>query len=126
MTTIKTTLRITALVLRSIDWATVGRRCWLAARLVATGMVLLAEIAWEHRAQIRAALVTAVAAVIVAAEATHRAGRWTRHAVEALSRRSVALLPQQQVSSVAPITATLAAAREALERLVRRLYPVAA
>jgi hypothetical protein len=126
MTTIKTTLRIAALVLRSIDWATVGRRCWLAARLIATGLVLLVEIAWEHRARIRAALVTAIAAVIVAAQLTHEAGRWTRRAVEALNARSAALLPKQAVPALAPITATLAAAREALERLVRRLYPVAA
>lgn len=126
MTTIKTAYRIAAIVLRSIDWAAVGRRCWVTAQLIAAGLLLLAEIAWKHRAQIRQALVTAIAAVIVAAQLTLEAGRWTRHAVEALGRRSVVLLPQQPLPAVAPITATLAAAREALERLVRRLYPVAA
>lgn len=126
MTTIKSLLRITALVLRSIPWATVGRRCWIAAQLVTAAVVLLAEIAWEHRAQIRAALVTAIAAVIVAAQLTIEAGRWTRHTVEAISSRSVVLLPQQPLAALAPITATMQAAREALEQLVRRLYPVAA
>jgi hypothetical protein len=33
------------------------------------------------------------------------------------------VLPQQPLAAVAPITATLQAAREALERLVVRLYP---
>lgn len=133
MTTVKSFVRIAALVLRSIDWAAVGRRaanglrlCWAAAQLITTALVLLAEIAWEHRQQIRAALVTAIAAVIVAAQLIHEAGCWTRCAVEALSNRSAALLPQQPLQLLAPITATLAAAREALERLVRRLYPVLA
>ena len=126
MTTIKTTLRITALVLRSIPWAAIGRGCCVTARLLFTLLVLLAEIAWEHRQQIRQALVTAIAAVIVAAQLTLEAGRWTRCTIDAISGRTVALLPQQPVAAVAPITACLTALREALERLVRRLYPVAA
>lgn len=132
MTTVKSIIRIAALVLRSIDWEAVGRRagnglrlCWAVAQLIGTALVLLGEIAWEHRQQIRAALVTAIAAVIVAAQLTHEAGCWTRRAIEALNARSAVLLPQQPLQPLAPITATLAAAREALERLVRRLYPVA-
>ena len=102
------------------------RAAWVTARLIGTVLVLLAEIAWEHRQQIRQALVTAIAAVIVAAQLTIEAGRWTRCTIDAISGRAVALLPQQPVSAVAPITACLTALREALERLVRRLYPVAA
>lgn len=96
------------------------------ARVCAAALLILAAIAWEHRAQIRAALATAIAAAIVAAELTYRAGRWTHRVIHRLSTRSVALLPVQPLPALAPITATLAAAREALERLVRRLYPTAA
>ena len=35
-------------------------------------------------------------------------------------------VPQQPIAALAPITATLVAAREALERLIARLYPVVA
>lgn len=132
-----TTLRAAAarvrLVLSLIDWrealsitADGLRILWAAAQLVLTMLALAAAITWEHRAQIRAALVTAIAAAIVAAQLTLEAGRRTRHAVESIGRRSAALLPQQPLAAVAPITATLTAAREALERLLRRLYPVTA
>jgi hypothetical protein len=123
MTTIKTILRLVALVLRSIDWVAVGRVCWLTIQLIAFVLVLLSEIAWEHRQQIRQAVVVAIAAVIFAAQLSYEAGCWTHQAIDGLSRRSAALLPQQPVPAIAPITATLAAAREALERLVSRLYP---
>jgi hypothetical protein len=133
MTTFKSFIRIAALVLRSIDWAAVARRCWITVQLITTALVLLAEIAWEHRAHIRQALVTAIAATYLAgqwtrqqAERTLRAGAWTRLQLERFSRRTAALLPQQPIEALAPITATLAAAREALERLIARLYPVAA
>lgn len=133
MTTFKSFIRIAALVLCSIDWAAVARRCWITVQLITTALVLLAEIAWEHRAQIRQALVTAIAATYLAgqwtrqqAERTLRAGAWTRLQLERFSGRTVALLPQQPIQALAPITATMAAAREALERLIARLYPVAA
>lgn len=134
--TITTAIRLVA----AIDWRAVGDRtaralelAWTALQLLLTAAVLLGEVAWEHRAQIRQALVTAIAATIVAgqwtrqqAERTLRAGAWTRLQLERLSGRTVALLPQQPIEALAPITATLAAAREALERLIARLYPVAA
>lgn len=123
MTTIKTILRILVLVLRSIDWVAVGRVCWRTIQLIAFVLVLLSEIAWEHRQRIRQAVVAAIAAVILAAQLCYEAGCWTRQAIDRLSRRSAALLPQQPIPALAPITATLAAAREALERLVSRLYP---
>jgi hypothetical protein len=119
--------------LRAIDWATIGRRLdraiaitIRAAELLLMLAALAIETAYEHRQQIRAALVRAVAALIVAAQVTHRAGRWTRQVLHTISERSAAVLPQQPLPAVAPITATLQATREALERLVARLYPVPA
>ena len=134
--TITAAIRLVA----AIDWRAVGARtaralelAWIALQLLLTAAVLLGEITWEHRAQIRQVLVTAIAATFLAgqwtrqqAERTLRAGAWTRLQLERLSGRTVALLPQQPIEALAPITATLAAAREALERLIARLYPVAA
>lgn len=134
--TITATIRLVA----AIDWRAIGARAdqalqaaWVAAQLLLAAAVLLGEITWEHRAQIRQALVTAIAATYVAgqwtrqqAERTLRAGAWTRLQLERLSGRSAALLPQQPIKALAPITATLAASRESLERLIARLYPAAA
>jgi len=79
---------------------------------------------WAHRQQARDAALLTVLATLAAAAWCYRAGRATRRTVDIISRRSCALLPHQPVPAVAPITATLTAAREALERLVVRLYPV--
>lgn len=82
--------------------------------------------AWARRQHvINAALLTLLAA-LAAAGWTYRAGQWTRRVIHQLSDRSAALLPQQPVPALAPITATLQAAREALARLVARLYPLPA
>jgi hypothetical protein len=78
---------------------------------------------WAHRQQARDAALLTVLATLTAAAWCYRAGRTARRAVDTISRRSCALLPHQPVPAVAPITATLTAAREALERLVVRLYP---
>lgn len=102
------------------------RLCWAAAQLLLAAGILLLDLAWEYRAEIRHALVAAIAAVVLAAQLTYEAGCWTRRQIESLSNRSAALLPMQPLPAVAPITASVEAAREALERLVRRLYPVAA
>lgn len=125
MTTIK--------LIRAIDWRAVASRtakglrlCWAVAQLLLMAATLLVDLAWEYRAEIRQALVAAIAALVVAAELTYRAGCWTRRQVEALSQRTVELLPQQPLPTLAPITATMQAARESLERLVRRLYPLLA
>jgi len=92
---------------------------------IVTGLALVAaaRFIWAHRAEIRAALVRAVAMLIVAAQLTYEAGCWTRRTIEAVNQRSAVLLPQQPLPAVAPITATIQAAREALARLVARLYP---
>jgi hypothetical protein len=119
--TISTVTRLVA----AIDWRAVGDRldralelAWTIAQLLLTAAVLLSEVIWEHRAHIRQALVTAIAATFVA-------GQWTRQQLDRLSRRSAALLLRQPIVALAPITATVQAAREALERLIARLYPVA-
>jgi hypothetical protein len=92
---------------------------------IVTGLALAAaaRFIWAHRAEIRTALVRIAAACILAAQLAYQAGCWTRCAVEAVSQLSIALLPHQPLPAVAPITATLQAAREALARLVARLYP---
>lgn len=72
-------------VLSLIDWQEVAgivtdglRILWTAVQMVSTLLVLTGTIAWEHRARIRAALVTAVAAVIVAAQLAYEAGQCVR------------------------------------------------
>jgi hypothetical protein len=64
---------------------------------------------WQHRRQIGAALVAAVAA-------TYAAGAWCRLQVEALANDSARRLPSQPVAAVAPITATIAAAWGLVDR----------
>lgn len=111
-----TTLRAAAarirFILSLIDWQEVAgivtdglRILWAAARLVFTLLVLAASITWEHRAQIRAALVTAAAAVIVAAqltlEAGQRARRWWGALLDASER-----LGRWYAALVAPAAAT--------------------
>lgn len=117
MTTTKTVITLAAKGLRLT---------WAVAQLLLAATTLLVDLAWEYRAEIRQALVAAIAALVAAAQITYEAGCWTRRQIEALSNRSAALLPEQPLPAVAPITATVQAAREALEQLVRRLYPVAA
>ena len=98
---------------------TTARQALRIARAICitTGLALLVagRFIWQHRAEIRAAIVAAIAA-------TYVAGAATRHAVDHLSRRSCTLLQAQPLPAVAPITATLQAAREALARLIARLY----
>ena len=84
----------------------------------------VARWCWAHRQQARDAALLTLLAAMAAAAWTYSAGIWTRHAIHDLSQRSCDLLPQQPLPAVAPITATLQAAREALARLVARLYPV--
>ena len=93
-----------------------------------TGLALLAagRWTWRHRQQIAAALVRAIAMTIVAAQAVHAAGRWCRRQLLELSDQAATLTTSQPLPPVAPITAGLAALREALERLIARLYPATA
>jgi hypothetical protein len=118
-----------------------------AARFVAVACVFIcllllraARFTWAHREQIRAAAITAYAACrlaaewawerrsacLVAAVAACDAGRLCRAELEALSARSAELVHAQPMPALAPILAPLVALREALERLVTRLYPGAA
>jgi len=112
---------------------------FLAIAFVFIALLLLraARFAWAHREQIRAAAVATYAAcrlavdwtwerraaVRTAAVSTYAAGQLFRAELEALSARSAELVHAQPLPPVAPILAPLVALREALERLVARLYP---
>ena len=95
---------------------TICRVSWLAA-------MATAQFIWAHRAEIRAAIVRIIAGCILAAQLAYQAGCWTRRTVEALNERSADLLPGQPLPAIAPITANIQAIREALTRLINRLYP---
>lgn len=118
-----------------------------AARFVAVACVFICllllragRFIWAHREQIRAAAITTYAAGRLAAEwawerraavrtaavATYAAGRLCRAELEALSACSAELVHAQPMPALALILAPLVALREALERLVTRLYPGAA
>ena len=110
-----------------------AKRCIAGARftatvIAATGLLLIAAArwAWRHRQQIAAVVVRCLVALVVAAQATHAAGRWCRAALLELSDQAARLTAAQPLPAVAPITASIEALRAALERLVTRLYPVAA
>ena len=110
-----------------------AKRAIVAARFIATiaitsGLILVAASrwTWRHRKQIAAALIAAIAALVVAARATHTAGRWCRQQLLELSDQAARLTAGQPLPIVAPITASIEALREALELLVRRLYPAIA
>ena len=71
--------------LQALPWATYGTRtvaglraCCLAAQLLAMVGAIAAAIVWEHRQRVRDAAIAAIAAVVVAAQATHFAGRSAR------------------------------------------------
>jgi hypothetical protein len=131
-----TTFRAATARLQQIDWAAIGHRIdngiryvTIAAELLLMVAAMAWDIAYEHRREIRDALVRAAASTYLAgvrtrrlAERCYRAGAWTRLQLLALSDRAASLTTVQPVPAVAPITATLAAVREALERLVRQLY----
>lgn len=114
----------------NINWPAVGYRvdaglrlCWIVAQLLALAAAIAGRYVWDHRQQIKDAAVATYAAVVIAAELTLAAGRWSRHQLEALAARSAELTHDQPVPPLAPITAGIAALREALERLIARLYP---
>lgn len=113
-----TTLRAAAVrvytAVRAIDWQDVAARtergirlCWAAAQLLAMAAVLAAEVIYEHREQIRNSCVAVVAAIWVAAEATYWAGGWLRRAVDRVAESAAALVHEQPVPALAPITAGL-------------------
>ena len=91
--------------------------------VIADGVVDAINWCRAHKQQARDAALLTLLATLAAADWCYRAGRSTRRIVDAVSRRSCSLLPHQPVPAVAPITATIAAAREALAYLVARLYP---
>lgn len=99
---------------RAIDWQDVAARtergirlCWVAAQLLAAALALTAEVLHEHRDQIRDAAVAVVAVIWVAAEATYWAGGWLRRAVDRVAETAAALVHEQPIEALAPITAGL-------------------
>jgi hypothetical protein len=105
------------------------RLCWAVAQLLTMAAVMLADLAWEHRQELRQAAVAAVAATITAAEFAYRAGQAARRWLEQLADASATLTAAMPacVAPVAPLAgpalATLETLRQALARLVARLYP---
>ena len=88
----------------------------LAALLLLLGLAL--TWTWDHRRQIRAALVAGYAALVVAVELTLAAGRSTRQAID---RAGAELAPVLQVQPGQAIEA----ARARLEAWVSGLYATA-
>ena len=81
------TLRAAVAYLQSMPWTTYATRtgramrsAWMAAQLLITAIAVAAAIAYEHREQIRAAAISAIAA-------TYCAGAWCRMQLEASSAR---------------------------------------
>lgn len=116
--------------IRALPWgelcnrtAALLRACWVAAQLLLTAVALAWDVAYEHRREIRDeirdALVLAIACLVVATERTIRAGHWTRQQIDRLGQLGAVVLQLEPMQA-------LVAAREALERLIRRLYPLAA
>lgn len=113
--------------LKSIDWAAVAARLgaaarvtWVAAQLMAMVTVMLAEVAYERRQQIRNGAVMAVAMTVVAAERTFQAGQATRNWLERMGSTTTETLAElpEQIAPVAPIVApTLAVAKSAAAAL---------
>lgn len=80
------------------------RACWVAAQLLLAVGAIAWQVACEHRQEIRQALVATVAALVVATEATYRAGRRARRWWGALLEFSERL-GQWYASLVAPAVA---------------------
>jgi hypothetical protein len=118
---------------------------FVAVALVFIGLLLLraGRFIWAHRREIRDAAIAAYAAcrlvaewawerrsaILAAAAATYAAGCLCRDELEAISARAAKLVhaePLQSLPALAPILAPLAALREALERYLARVWPVAA
>jgi HK97 family phage major capsid protein len=94
------------------------RACWIAAQLLAMAVAIGAAIAYEHRQQIRDAAIAAIAAVVVAAQATYHAGRRTRSLWDQLVAFSERM--GRWYSSLLVGTTTAPAARGILDTISKR------
>lgn len=110
--------QVTAKALKSVDWQALSARmgaglaaAWVAAQLLAMACVMVAEMAYENRQQIRDTAVKAVAAFIVTAEEVMKAGQATRNWVERMNDSSAEILKEmpEQLNAVAPISAPVMA-----------------
>jgi len=104
--------------LKNIDWRAVGSRTAAAARisyviaqLAAMAVVMVAEITYERRQQIRNAAVMAVASAFVTAEAVYKAGMVTRNWVERIGSASAVALKEmpEEMAPLAPLAAPVIA-----------------
>lgn len=97
--------------LRNVDWEKVAANVGAAAQLSLMVIVMVAEMAYENRQQIRDAAVKAVAAFIVTAERVYQAGKQTRNWVERMNASSAVALKEmpEQLNAVAPIAAPISA-----------------
>jgi hypothetical protein len=89
--------------------AAAARIAPLLLALAGLAIAIACQWLWQHRRQIGAALVAAVAT-------TYSTGTWCREQIEALAADSARLLPAQPVAALAPITATIAAAWGLVDR----------
>ena len=87
-----TLLTPTLQALRGIDWKSVAARtgaaarfAWFAVQLLTMAAVMLAEVAYESRQEIRDFVVKAIAYTVVTAETTYNAGVKTRAWVERMN-----------------------------------------
>lgn len=96
----------------------------VAIALTVAVLVLLAagQWLWAHRQEIRDAAVATYAALVLTAELSYEAGRWSRRQLEALNDQAAELLDSQPVPALAPITAGIEALRRQLEALVSWIY----
>lgn len=107
----------------NINWRIIASQAVniLAIALVTLGIAAMATArwCWSHRREIADGIARAILT-------TYAAGRWCGAQLRPMVARATVLVNAQGLPDLAPITATIAAARAALERLVARLYPVAA
>lgn len=108
--------------LRALPWARIRAYVALAAALAVfagLSLALLGRLAWQHRQRGLRALVHAIAALVVAAEAAYWAGGQLRHWVQQLADAS-ATLSATAPGPLAPIIGGAAATLEALRLLLVR------
>lgn len=102
----------------AVDWqvvgnrtATVARFIWVVLQILAMVMVMSAEVAYEHRQQIRDFVVKAVAFVIILTEDVNNSGVKTRAWVSRIGLSSAEILKEmpEQVAPVAPVVSPIIA-----------------
>jgi hypothetical protein len=122
------TLEFTLQVIRGIDWkavadrtGTAARFAWFAMQLLTMAAVMMAEIAYENRQEIRQFAVKVIAFMVVAAETTYNAGVKTRAWVERMNDAATQEFDKVP-ATIAPIAGvTIAVAKSAATATVNWL-----